>query len=166
MMIQLKLFSNFYSKISEKIHKIIERIIEENRIALPHFEPEEFSFLLQSEPAQRDFREFLVSNGVPDLCAYINFSVQAYALRNLDGPIREREIRRLYDAHIRTRAYEKIDMNDFGLDQKKIEEKIKNGNFSSDIFVTAVQQCAHKLRLGETIELGSLSLLCNVRDGK
>ena len=144
-MIQPKLLSNFCTKITEKIQKMIEKTIEENRVPLPHFEPEEFNILLQSEAAQRDFREFLVSSGVPDLCAYVNFSVQAYALRHLDGPIREREIRRLYDAHIRTRANEKIDLNDFGMAKKKIEEKIKKGSFTSDIFDTAVQQCAHRL---------------------
>ena len=144
-MIQPKLLSNFCTKITEKIQKMIEKTIEENRVPLPHFEPEEFNILLQSEAAQRDFREFLVSSGVPDLCAYVNFCVQAYALRHLDGPIREREIRRLYDAHIRTRANEKIDLNDFGMAKKKIEEKIKKGSFTSDIFDTAVQQCAHRL---------------------
>ena len=124
---------------------MIEKTIEENRVPVPHFEPEEFNILLQSEAAQRDFREFLVSQGVPDLCAYVDFSVAAYALRHQDGPIREREIRRLYDAHIRTRAYEKIDLNDFGIAKKKIEEKIKKGSFTPDIFDTAVQQCAYRL---------------------
>ena len=145
MMIQPKSLSNFCTKITEKIQKMIEKTIEENRVPVPHFEPEEFNILLQSEAAQRDFREFLVSQGVPDLCAYVDFSVNAYALRHLDGPSREREIRRLYDAHIRTRAYEKIDLNDFGIAKKKIEEKIKKGHFTPDIFDTAVQQCAYRL---------------------
>ena len=152
MIIQPKLLNNFCTKLSEKIRKMIENGLsdirssqEKNPPPVPHFEPDEFNVLLKSDECQRDFREFLVSSGVPDLCAYVNFSVQAYALRHLDGPIREREIRRLYDAHIRTRANEKIDLNDFGMAKKKIEAKIKKGSFTSDIFDTAVQQCAHRL---------------------
>ena len=108
----------------------------------------QFLYLLKNPDEQRDFREFLVSLGMPDLCAYVNFSARCFALQtdwleavDILRPIYEE----IYETYIRRYANEKIDFDDFGKTKDRIEQNIRDCNFSPFIFKNAVWKCSKKL---------------------
>ena len=135
------------TKVADKFRKIRENSkLFEDIQKTPRFKPKEFNLLLECTATQRDFREFLITRGVPDLCVYVDFSIQCHRLNGITDPSEMIvKIEHLYDAHIRNRAMDKLDLNDFGMSKRQIDQKLERRQFGPNIFDPAVQQCANRL---------------------
>ena len=108
---------------------------------------DDFRLLLNCQALQRDFRQFLIAENRPELTLYVDFPAKCHRLRALaDCPVElQAEVLNIHYTHLRTRANDKLILEDFGLVKKKVELKIVQEKYDFDIFDEAVALCAQKI---------------------
>ena len=128
----------------------------------------QFLLLLKDDDAQRDFREFLRAAGRPEMCSYVDFAAACFGLQEMTfdsnktesktmkgstGTLpgsrgnTELEVRmvNIYNTFIRPYSYDKIDFDDFGSTQERIEFDIRHNNLDPSIFRSAIWIVSRKL---------------------
>lgn len=98
--------------------------------------------LFQSKDDQRDFREFLVIVGVPDLNSYVEFILQVQELQYQDENVEE-TILAIYQQYLRPYATEKLQIG--WATKTKMDMRIKNKPICIQIFDEAAVICANKI---------------------
>ena len=108
----------------------------------------EYLLIVADAELQRDFREFLISTGVPDLLGYFDFVLSCHMLRHVENHeelLTKAKV--IYQRYMRSYATEKIQLDDFGASKRQVECDLDNKQpISPFIFDSAALQAYRKLK--------------------